>query len=359
MSNRVGFFSKYKMNCLIDWIGLDSCTNTVTPESGEYINSLPGIELRQIQAIADDDQQTFLSVWADVQARAAKRFKSDLIYMFSKRYTIRQIKELINMGKQIDPTVIELAANNYVGHTIELNQNTDDQIVNSNYSAIFIQEVKFYAIVAPATDNVTLKIFDLDLGVELYTTTLSTSVTAGWQRVAINQNFNVRRIFVCVDSANIDTVELSISGKNYFQNWCCGMALVNGATAPNTTEPETYTEGDNTFGVSTIFSVVCQYDNLVCNNKEHFGTAWKYCLGIELMTERIFTSRLNRWTTTDLNRAKELNKYFNLMYVGGADEATGNVSEGFLTQAVDTIELDCHDACFECNNQILFNTSRM
>lgn len=346
------------MNCLIDWIGLDSCTNTTTPESEDYINSLPGIELRQIQAIADDDQQTFLAVWADVQNRAAKRFKSDIINMFSKQYTIRQIKELINMGRQIDATNVELAQANYVGHTIELNQNTADQIVNSNYAAIFIQDINFYAIVAPATDNVVVKVFDLDLGDELYTTTI-VSAGAGWKRVAVNRTFNVRRIFVCVDSANIDTVEFDISGRNYFKNWCCGQALVNGATAPNTSNPIDYIQKQNTYGLSTTFSVVCQFDNLVCNNKEHFGTAWKYCLGIELMTERIFTSRLNRWTTTDLNRAKELNKYFNLMYLGGMDETTGNVSEGFLTQAVGTIELDCHDACFECNSQINFSTSIM
>lgn len=345
------------MNCLIDWIGLDSCTNTVVPESNIYVNMLPGIELRQLQDIADDDQQTFLAVWSDVQRLAAMRFKSDLIAMFSKRYTIRQVKELINMGKQIDTTVIELASNNYVGHTIELNQNTDDQIVNSNYAAIYIQEIKFYAIVAPATDNVVIKIFDLDLGEELYTTTLSTSTSTGWQRVALNQTFNVRRIFICVDSANIDTVELDISNRNYFQNWCCGQALVNGATAPNTTEPDSYTEKQNTYGISTIFSVVCQYDNLVCNNKEHFGTAWLYCLGIQLMEERIRSSRLNRWTTTDLNRAKELAKSFNVQYMGGVNEETGAISEGFLTQAVDTIQLDCYDACFECSSKINFITS--
>jgi hypothetical protein len=63
------------MLCLKDRIGIKGCgvTYTVTPQL--YINSLPGVTLEMIDALANDEQETFIGLWNDVVLRTMKRFE--------------------------------------------------------------------------------------------------------------------------------------------------------------------------------------------------------------------------------------------------------------------------------------------
>lgn len=40
-----------------------------------YINQLPGVTMGNIAALADDEQETFLGVWADIVLRSMKKFE--------------------------------------------------------------------------------------------------------------------------------------------------------------------------------------------------------------------------------------------------------------------------------------------
>jgi hypothetical protein len=67
------------MDCLRGYIGIQGC-GAPDPSaeerafSGLYINQLPGVNLEVIESIADDEQENFLGVWADVELRALKKF---------------------------------------------------------------------------------------------------------------------------------------------------------------------------------------------------------------------------------------------------------------------------------------------
>ena len=76
------------MECLKDYIGILVCADQTAPESGVYINSLPGVSLESIDKIANGDQVTYAGVWADVQAQAFVRFKNDFINALNECYTI-------------------------------------------------------------------------------------------------------------------------------------------------------------------------------------------------------------------------------------------------------------------------------
>lgn len=58
----------------------------------------------------------------------------------------------------------------------------------------------------------------------------------------------------------------------------------------------------------------CDYENLICENKAKLITAWKYLLGNQLMVFRMYTTRLNRFTTIDANKAAELRDFYQLEY---------------------------------------------
>jgi hypothetical protein len=80
-------------------------------------------------------------------------------------------------------------------------------------------------------------------------------------------------------------------------------------------------------------------------------------LGAELMTERIYSSRINRWTTIDKARAQELRREFEARYQGGTIDDVNFTGE--LTSAVYGIDINHNDCCVECDAPIMFANSTM
>lgn len=77
------------MECLIDYIGIRGCgSDSEDPASGLTINELPGVNLSMIQSLADEEQQTFLGVWADVKKRALLKFALAVKVELNKCYRI-------------------------------------------------------------------------------------------------------------------------------------------------------------------------------------------------------------------------------------------------------------------------------
>lgn len=65
-------------SCLKDFVGIKTgCPDESTPDSGLYINSLPGVSLESIEKTATEDQETYLGLWDDVQTEAWARFLID------------------------------------------------------------------------------------------------------------------------------------------------------------------------------------------------------------------------------------------------------------------------------------------
>jgi len=58
----------------------------------------------------------------------------------------------------------------------------------------------------------------------------------------------------------------------------------------------------------------CDYEELICENRSKLITAWKYLLGNQLMQFRLYTTRLNRFTTVDYNKAQELKDFYQVEY---------------------------------------------
>ena len=75
------------LDCLINLIGLKDC-GTEAPSSGLYLNTLAGISLKQLQRIANAEQQNYLGVWNDVQENAAAEFFADFQTYLNMYYKI-------------------------------------------------------------------------------------------------------------------------------------------------------------------------------------------------------------------------------------------------------------------------------
>ncbi len=59
------------MNCLTDYIGLRGCSSSIPP-SGLYVNDLPGISLKQIVSLTNEEEKTYLELWEMIQYSCTK-----------------------------------------------------------------------------------------------------------------------------------------------------------------------------------------------------------------------------------------------------------------------------------------------
>lgn len=65
-----------------------------------------------------------------------------------------------------------------------------------------------------------------------------------------------------------------------------------------------------------ILQPYCDYEDIICDsaNMMKLSQAWRYLLGNQLMLFRLYTTRLNRFTTVDIKQAAELRDFYQVEY---------------------------------------------
>jgi hypothetical protein len=339
------------LNCLVDHIGIEGCSQE-TPVSNLYINRLPGIELEAIDKIATHDQENFQGVWSDIQERGVRRFRNEVIRQFNKRYKLKTITQSVDIEKLINTDSTTASDTDYRGYVLELNRESDDYVA-SNLQSIYIQTLPLYLSGAV---NTTVKIFDLDTETQLFTSNVTGA--SGWNTVRVDEIFTSRRLYVVYNATTVTSVEQDITklrqavlynDEEYHCLCYSGNNLnieIRGASS-TIADPFDITYGEDTFGLSGVFSVYCSFDSLVCNNLSVFETPLWYLLASEFCFERRFTSRLNKFTLFNKDKAKELEEIYNKRFM---DE---------LEMVIDGISLDLKDFCLVCNETIRFADARL
>jgi len=323
--------------CLIDYIGLQGCS-VVDPPSGLFVNSLPGISLKSIDNTADAEQVNYQGVWDDVQVRATRRLFTKIKAEFSKRYRIKNVTQSVDLLEGIDTASLTALAAKYRGFIIDLDnfENTDGYVA-SNFQEINIQHLMLYL---PAAVNTTIKIFNLNTGVE--EDSFSVTGAIGWNTVQVNTKYTARKLFVAYNATLVNGVELDLLNEgSCFCNDC--QAIIKGGESNITTTVfnSGVTRCQNTFGLSGVFSIQCSYNAFICANKETFANALWYLLGSELLFELSHSPRINFYTTINAAKAKELRSEFEIIF------------QEELMNAIDGIDLNLCDCCLECHNQVI------
>lgn len=326
------------MDCLRDYIGVNYCGNTTTPQSGLYVNDLPGVSLRLMTSLTDEEVSTFLTLYTAIQKRAEGRFRTDLRSAMSKYYRIASVNQNTTLGKEI--TGAATPSSGSKGFTIELTDDVD--FTPSPMTYIHVQYLLFYADAGDAGETKTVNIFDLNTGSTLYTTTVT--LVAGWNTINVNRSFTggfnrvPLQIFCSINTSG--TSVYSLNPPSDIAINCCG-ARIRGAQTSETTAviKSDLTFVSDTAGLSGVFGVYCAWDGLVCNNKDLFNRAYWYCLGVELMTELMYSAKVNSFTTIDRARMIELRNEYGAEYNKELDQVCSN------------IKLDC-DCCIECGDSI-------
>ncbi|MBX7227833.1 MAG: hypothetical protein K1X55_17490 [Chitinophagales bacterium] len=309
-------------NCLKDYVGVKWCGNTQMPLSGFFINQLPGISLESIEKTAEKEQKNFLGVWEDVQARAWLRLYKDVKVNLRKRHKLLTKMAPIDFNAELIDTIIAPEAL-YKGFVL--------QVDNQVFTSIYISSLK---ITFPADESVVFNFFSE--GVLIHSQT--ELVTTGANTIKINKTFG-NEVFVCFDATMLSTYSSTKDGDCYCE--CkefddCKIRMF-GATA-ELSHPEDINSSTDFFGITEICaSMHCDYSSIICCFKDEFIDTWMNLLGAELMIERRFSSRLNRFTTIDKEAAAELLDYYTAEY------------EKSLNETIKGIQVQENNCCIVCN----------
>ncbi len=321
------------MGCLTDYIGIRWCGATGSVPSNLYINDLPGISIKQISSITDEEHTTFLSLWNTIQARAENRFALDVRESMNAKYRLNSLSQGVNLGKTSDLTPIIVATGESNYYDITLTDNTE--FSPSPLMQLGVQSVSWYCGDAGDIGEVlNLTITDVNTSQVLHTQEL-TIVNIGWNDFEVGQSFVPStstpqpltvRIDISPDASDLTTVEMDLPNSVQF-NSCC-MGRIEGTAS----------------GITTTFNIACSWAGLICQNKNLFSRSFWYLCGIEFLTELIYSSVLTGWTTINLQKAKDLRVEYEVEY------------QKSLSQVAGGMNLDC-DCCLDCGGGIQIRTA--
>lgn len=336
------------MECLRDYIGLLGCKSS-NPGSGLVINSLPGISLKALDMIADSEQVTYAQVWQDIQTRALKKLETDINTGFKKRFRLKSIRDMVDIGRIVKSASPTAMAGQLRGFVYQTNITLIPDYLQSNLQAIAVDSLSLYLIAVPASAFY-LKLIDLETGETLWSKQLNTAdnpAEEGWNTVSVERTFRCNILFAAYDSTEINSAELDVKRFRTFPSWqryngCSDCnASVRGALADDINDPTVITYSTNSYGLSGKFSVTCSYEPFVCANKQSFVNPLWYLLGVETCVERLYSERMNWWTLND-ESVDKLKNYFNSQY------------DNTLEVIIGGIDLNLKDACLDCHDQVIY-----
>jgi hypothetical protein len=336
---------------LTNYIGLKNC-NLPTPESGLYINQLPGMSTELVDKIANSEEINFAGVWSDVQANAFLRLKDDVIntlYEYIKFNSIiyqtrRLLKSQVNQLIKIDKSPV------YTG--------IYQMVPESKYTEYRLNGLWVYSY---QTITTTAKVWDVNDGVELYSQ--SVDLVPGLNYVEIKQVFpmkyRIQEFFIGVDTTNFD----SIQTLNDFYYWytadlACAMQSTFGYGAirgvfqfyPATYDPNTTLQLSNINktglgkGVTVDAEIRCSVDQFIYDNREFLKTSLLYLLGAEMLLHKQASPRLNFYTASNLEQTENTRLIFEDRYKSN------------LKRALNAIPLNGESLCFDCEETFKVTT---
>lgn len=317
------------ITCLDNFIGLRGACNGSTPISGRYINDLPGVDLRMLSNLSNEEQADYDGVWNEIYRRSVGELESEVSIRMQKYFKKSQILENTQSGYYKSPAVTESASAEYKGIAILYN--------GTKYTSVFVNEVGLYL---SGSATVTIKVFDYRTGATL--DTLSFSGTTGMNYFQINKEYysydKKAQIYICYDATAIASQETNVFSP-YDES--SSESFVRGArisTVGTVLEANMTFEG-NTYGLTVNFNIKCSVARLICSIRDSLVSPLYFKLAEQLLLERSMSDRLNKYTMFNAERADELRAE----YIAKYNQSLDNV--------LNELEPIADGTCIECEKE--------
>lgn len=306
------------ISCLTNYIGLRDVQTE--PESGLYLNDLPGITTEQFELSRSLEVAVISEEWTALESRAIRGFEKDLKFRLRKYFKNHSIISSESTGYIDDNVLVSHGAGVYSGVLI-------DFYGQSPNLKISIENVKLN-LTAGATFNI--KIFDANIGTELFTD--SVTGVAGINTFKVQEEYSVfdhNRIFVCYDTVQ--------PYKMYDVPAPWSVSSQKISTGATVLHDDLSSDGT---GIAVNYNVKCGIDEFVCNRLSLFQEAFLYKLGIEFLQQSKYSDRFNRYTLLGEDKRNEMMTDYKEQY------------ENLVSSAFHDIKVNDDGVCFICNKAI-------
>lgn len=293
------------MDCIKNIIGINHCRYPYTYVKD--ISQQPGIGIKSLDHLADDEQITFLNVLEDIKQRGIDRLNALLI----ENGLILNSNNFTNcFGIYND--------NNISNQTTSSNNGIIISLKKAKYLVLYLKEIIFFTDVASQTIDFIVK------DTFLNNIILQKSIVTIQGKNIINLNLEINpndingNVFIGFDQTNISFLETKNEYcYNFFTNTyscecdpCTYFLKCKDIVDSKTTD----TNNLSTFGMSLYYSINCSMEKMICDNSSVFSLPLLYATSIEFIYERLVSDRLNYITLLrDDNYEKLLINYENLL----------------------------------------------
>jgi hypothetical protein len=308
------------MPCYTNYIELD---NLVPSRTGLYLDSLPGIDVVMIDGLrkSGNDSDT---TWEVLYKRAWDNLVSD-------------VTKALNDKFYVDTKIVSRETSSFKDdYNSSGNAGVKLTLTLSRYSKIHVISVGLWSQ-SSHTDAV-INFYDTDADGELLLT-LTEDLVAGRNTLNVDYEFEVNTLYVVIDTTDYpvrQTENKSYYGVSFITTYICSWDWYGGLGS---------VEQINNGGLNLKYNIYCSIDKFVCENINLFKMAFLYRNALEITHERRYGERLNEFTTMTIERADELNEYFNARY------------EKELLNAVKSQNIKEDFVCFNCKNTVSTKTS--
>lgn len=316
-------------DCLDNYIGLDKGCTSVASESGLFVNTLPGISLKMLANIAQEEQENYIGVFNEVYSRALNELESDVLIKAQKYFKTTLLADNSNTGYYADPYVTSTSTNEFKGTTIEVDAR------NSRFLSIIVNSVQLYL---PTAVNDNIYIYNLMNGKLLDTIAFEglegiNTIEVGKSYITYGQD---TKIFICYNSNDVgDSVNTTSVDDS-------PIAITRGAKISTLSSviKDNLTYDGNSYGIVANYNLKCDISEFICTSKEVFKYALWWKLGANIMLERRLSNRLNKYT---LDMSDLQKKQIHEDYIDKYDEIMDSV--------MDNLEVNNDNVCFTCRKE--------
>lgn len=310
------------------------------------LNALSGISLRDFNDIANNEQKNYLGVWENINTRATARMLNEITARMSKRYDIRRVRKTVDTAGSL-PLADTTPDGLFRGIVINNGWTYTENWVSSPFQLFSIDKIRFYKRAGTTATFVDIQFFNYLTKELLLTKTIDLSSTPAdtWVSVNILERFDCAALGIGFNDTDINSVSYSDNDANEGWGGCmdycfdinCG--YLRGFTSSTASRTGNLAVVDTIVGLTAVVTMGCEFDAAICNNKRLFAEAYWYLLGIEFLTEKMFSERVNFATSVKREDAEQLMALYQVRY------------EQALENSIAGLRFEC-DKCIECNSQI-------
>jgi len=317
------------ITCLDNLIGVRDLATYNQPDTGFFINDLPGITTQKLEDIGDqEDHYEPRLAWEDILDRASRKFEDDVktrMMPYFKNYSYKGH----SITGQIDVDNITLATEAfYSGWWFDL-ANMDENL------SLVLETANIHIV---SGSNFEIKVFDAITGETLNTIGYAATLGLNEYRILVKLPlWKYRKIFVGYDANAISVKQVDRFDRN-----------LGTVSANHVSKTASVTEGNITSsntGLMLTYNVECSVDNFICQRIDLFKNPILYKHGIEFCNEQIYSDRINRWTLLNVEEAKDLKE--NLL-VPEYEQMMDNIFRD--------IRVRDRGECFECAKPVTYKT---